>query len=227
MINSMQWNEILKAPTTNDLLLSVGVFLFIFTAIFLSSVLKNVFNASEKVSRKTLHISVGIAASLAPLFFDSAAALIFLALFFTVFNFISVKKGIFKSFHKHLHSFGTVYFPLAYLVLILFFWTVDRRFIVAGISLFAVAQSLSAIAGERRGSRFCFVLVKDRKSVAGSCVMFILSFSLIYSELHYLFPEVESVFLISIFVSTLVTVIETLSSRGSDNLFVPVGGALF
>ncbi|NOY59276.1 MAG: DUF92 domain-containing protein [Calditrichaeota bacterium] len=57
--------------------------------------------------------------------------------------------------------------------------------------------------------------------------MFILSFSLIYLELHYLFPEVESVFLISIFVSTLVTVIETLSSRGSDNLFVPVGGALF
>ena len=100
--------------------------LFIAAIILLSEVLKKKFKWDEENTRKIVHIGVGLAAALAPLFFSTPILLILFAIVFGFFDYISVRLGLFKGIHGNRFSYGTVFFPIAYLVLIIVFCIIGQ-----------------------------------------------------------------------------------------------------
>ncbi|APF18862.1 protein of unknown function DUF92 transmembrane [Caldithrix abyssi DSM 13497] len=222
----MDWNSFLTAPQPADLILAVGAFLLILLILLISVWLKKILDLSHEVVRKFSHMGIGVLAALAPLYFSTPLLLLLLSLLFLTVNWVAVKKGLLKSIHSGRYSFGTVYFPLVYMILILIFWNIDRRFILLGIALFAIADALAALVGQRWGKSTSFTLVADQKSLLGSIAMFISSFALIYLILKFSFEVDRLLVLQVIALAALVTVVEALSSKGSDNFFVPFSGAV-
>ncbi|MHB2156311.1 DUF92 domain-containing protein [Calditrichota bacterium GD2] len=222
----MDWNSFLKAPHPGDLFLAVGAFFLILIILYLSVLLKKIFNLPDEAARKFSHMGIGIFAALAPLYFSTPLLLLLLSLLFLMANWYAIKKGHLQSIHGVRRSFGTVYFPLVYMILILIFWNIDRRFILLGVALFAIADALAALIGQKWGRSAVFVLVCDQKSVPGSIAMFISSFALIFLILKFGFGGERLLILQAIALAAFVTVVEALSSKGSDNFFVPFSGAV-
>lgn len=216
-------------PDGRDWIYSIGAILIIILLIILGRFLKERFKLKEEIPRKFIHFIVGVAAAFAPHYFNSPIPLLGVAFFFGIVNYIAIKKGFFRGIHGSRRSYGTVWFPAAYIILILFCWPEYKYLITLGIMLFAIPDALAAIAGERKsddGSKF--ILVRDTKSIEGSVVMF--STSILTVALTYLYFNLNfksNVLLNIVVIAFLVTVTETLSSRGSDNFFVPLVGAFF
>ncbi len=221
--------QILIFPDARDWIYSTGAVLIIIILIILGRFFKEHFKLSEEIPRKVIHFIVGAAAAFAPHYYKSPLPLLGIALFFGIVNYIAIKKGFFRGIHGSRYSYGTVWFPAAYIILILTCWPEYKFLITLGIMLFAVPDALAAIAGERKSSESSrFVLIRDIKSVEGFIVMFatsILTIALIYFyfNLNFKFNDLANI----ITIAFLVTVTETLSSRGSDNFFVPIVCALF
>ena len=86
-------------------------------------------------TRIMVHCTVGLACSLSPFLFISNTPPILLGLFFTMLNTAALKLKIFKGIHAQKRmSYGTVYFPLAYLIMVIFFWDFTH-FLVISLSL--------------------------------------------------------------------------------------------
>ena len=218
-------------PNLNDVYISILSFFLILTLISVSSVLKKYLGLKEENSRKIVHISVGSMAALAPFYFSSVLPLLVFAVLFFVIDWLAIQKGFFKSIHGQRFSYGTVYFPIAYLILLIIFWPINKNMIAIGILFFAIPDAIAALVGQNIKKPHRYRLIKDEKSIEGSIAHFVsgLVLLLIYfslANLQFATPGL-AVFLFSVLtISLLVTIVESLSSKGSDNLFVPLSSAI-
>lgn len=222
-------NNLISAPSMNDLYLAVGAVLFLSFILFLSEILKKYFQWTEENTRKIVHVSVGLAAAFAPFYFSSPLLLFIFAASFGLVDFFAVRYGLFKGIHGNRFSYGTVYFPIAYFILLFAFWNVNKSLILIGIIFFAIPDAIAAIVGQKIKNPHNFIVITDKKSVEGSIAHFITSFILlflIFNVLDFNFAISNSLFYIALIISFVVTTVETMSSKGSDNLFVPISGSL-
>lgn len=222
----MDWNEFFTAPGAHDYVMALGASFLIILSIVISNLMVRLFKIPVEFTRKFVHVLAGVLASLAPVYFYSPILLLIIAGFFLIFNFWAIKRNLFPGLHGNRHSYGIVYFPLTYLILIFLFWNIDRRFILLGISLFAIPDALAAIVGETWRKNSFFTLINDKKSLPGTIMMLVSSFTLTLIVLKYFFKIDQNLVLIAFEVSLFVSIVETLSAKGSDNLFVPLSGAV-
>ena len=130
-------------------------------------------------------------------------------------------------------SYGTVYFPIAFLVLALFWWEKPITLILSML-IMTFSDTIAAVIGERTIQPRQFQIWEDIKSVEGSLGMFLSSFMIIYigTDLFaWLFGAAFFIPLpiligVSGFVAMIVTLSEAVSSKGSDNFSVPIMAAL-
>jgi uncharacterized protein (TIGR00297 family) len=121
-------------------------------------------------------------------------------------------------------TYGTVYYPLSFLILIIIFWNFDRLIISISILVLALADAGAAIVGESLKKPNEYRLTSDKKSVEGSAAMFVITFAVVFLVLIIYRPGLSLfyVFLISGAASFLATGWEAISARGLDNLTVPM-----
>jgi uncharacterized protein (TIGR00297 family) len=209
----------------------------IFGVIAISEILRKIFKFDPEVTRKVVHISVGVAVFPAPIIFSSSLPVIAIALFFIVVNFLSIKMRLFKGMDSiERQTFGTVYYPLAFLILVLVFWENHPAIISISMLALALGDALAAIVGESVKNPKIYNLTGDKKSIQGSLAMFFTTALIVALSLYLtsdsiqwwrqnLKLSVEEIILISVLTALFTTVFEAIGSYGFDNLFIPISSS--
>lgn len=183
---------------------------------------------SAEYNRRLIHFIVGIMITTSPMVFDSYLPPSFLAFIFIVINYLAFNNQKFKGIHSQSRvTFGTIYFPIAYLLIVLGFWDYPELIIIS-LSLLAFCDPFAAHIGESTKSPTKFKIWEDYKSIQGTVAFFISALVLIYSFSQYFFSyPISLIFLFSLFTATGATIAEITSNRGSDNLSIPIVSMLF
>ena len=183
---------------------------------------------SAEYNRRLIHFIVGIMITTSPMVFDSYLPPSFLAFIFIVINYLAFDNQKFKGIHSQSRvTFGTIYFPIAYLLIVLGFWDYPELIIIS-LSLLAFCDPFAAHIGESTKSPIKFKIWEDHKSLQGTVAFFISALVLIYSFSQWFFNyPISLIFLFSLFTATGATIAEITSNRGSDNLSIPIVSMLF
>lgn len=186
------------------------------------------FNLHPEITRKIMHIALGLASLGFPWVFKENWEMI--VFFITA---LSVLLGLrfLKSFKSNLgvvlhnidrKSGGELYFLLA--ILILFFISKDDRALyVIPILILTFSDALAALMGLRYGQSK-YMGADTFKSIEGSLSFFSSAFLSTQISLFFLTDiKTLELILISLITAFVSTIIEAISWRGLDNLFIPLG----
>lgn len=134
-----------------------------------------------------------------------------------------VWSGFFSDPITKRRSWGIFYFAVVYMVLLFFFRNSRPELVYYPMLVLALSDGLATVVGEKFG-KYKYRLSSDSRTVEGS-VTFFLS-TLICLGLGHLPLTINrpfEIFVLIIFVSIFLTLTEALSSKGRDNLWVPLG----
>ncbi len=203
----------------------------IIVIIFSEIVRKHLF-WSVKVTRKIVHVITGILISLTPFLLDSPVPLMFISVIFIIVNFVAIKKNWMPGMHAtDKISYGTFFYPISFLVLLLFLWKDYKSILMISVLIMAIADPIAALVGEKINAPIHYQFSSERKSVQGSLAMLGTTLLLTFFGLK-IFGEIDGISLpilsclwFAVIVAVLTTVFESISYLGSDNLSVPLGTA--
>ena len=104
--------------------------------------------------RNLLHLCVGIACSFSVFYFKTNKYPIVLALIFLILNSYNLffKKDILKVEPKNRDSFGTIYFPISFIIHTLFFWNHKYYFLLSFLIL-SISDPLASFFGKYLGGK--------------------------------------------------------------------------
>ncbi len=192
-----------------------------------SELLRRRFRGTEEFSRKFVHMLTGILVALSPFFLNRRGPIVAVALAFALINWISVQKGWLKGMHDlHRRTYGTVYYPLSFVVLALLLWHSHTLILITAMLLLSISDAAAALVGENLPRPHLYHAGPDRKSFEGSATMFLTSLLITAAALAFGGRPAGEVIWFSLLVAVIATVCEALSYQGSDNLTVPLGSAL-
>jgi uncharacterized protein (TIGR00297 family) len=184
-------------------------------------------------TRRVVHILVGIYVVFTPYIFHSSMPIILVALIFILVNFFGVKYELLPGIHSTSRlTYGTVYFPLSFLILVLWFWEKDPAILISSMLIMALGDPVASWVGESRRKPKTYRVWTDTKSVQGSLAMFFTAYLMsvfgMYIGRLTLGGEAEllQIAFFSLFVAAYATMSETVSHQGTDNLTVPLGAGL-
>ena len=183
--------------------------------------------SGKEASRKFIHIMLSNWWIIAMVFFDNMWCAALLPAAFVIINYISLKKDVIKVMERaeddeNKDSFGTVYYAISLLVLtLLTFGSIVNNPIVGlcGIIVMGYGDGLAAVIGKAVKSKE-FKIGSSTKSVAGCLTMFAVTLIVIAGFLNYM--QADYWWLKSIVVAGLMTMVEAVSIKGTDNLTVPL-----
>src|SRR4051812_12329349 len=183
-----------------------------------------------EVLRKGMHVALGTSALTYPWLFRSIAPpLVIAALTLTVLLALRYAPraraelgGVVHGVHRS--SEGDLWFPVSVAAV---FWLASGNTVlyVVPVLTLTIADAFAALVGTRYGRTRYDTMEGDRKSAEGSIAFFLIAFFATHVPLL-MFTSVgrtESL-LIGLTFGFLVMLLEAVSWRGLDNLFIPVGG---
>jgi uncharacterized protein (TIGR00297 family) len=229
----MNFSHIFLLPPGSDWLYLLLLSFVILILIAVSEIARKYLHWPQEATRKLVHISVGILLLLTPLLLETALPLLTIALFFTIFNFIALRKNLLPGIHIEPDNLGTVYYAFSFFLLILIFWQDFKIVIIASMMIMAVGDASAAIVGKMVKNPIVYILVRDKKTLQGSLTMFLVSSMVVFAT-FILYPtflsEVEgSIFIfimVAIATAIVATAAEALGDKGNDNLTVPLLSAI-
>lgn len=193
--------------------------------------LQSRFGWHPELSRKAAHVGLGLATLSFPFLFDSVWPVALLgAVTVAVLAAMRWIPAVSRLSGSVVHgvqrrSGGELFFPIAAAAL---FVVTDGDLILFGVPVLtlALADSTAAIVGIYYG-RFRYRTGEEPKSLEGSVAFFTVAFLTTHVPLLLLTDtgRVESL-LIGVMFGLLVMLLEAISRRGADNLWIPFGGYL-
>lgn len=205
----------------NNLYGIIASFLYIGVIIGASTLFSKI---SKEASRKFIHIMLSNWWIIAMVFFDNMWIAAICPDIFVVINFLSYKFNIIKAMERdegEKDGLGTVYYALSLLILALVtFGPLHNPIIgLVGVAVMGYADGMAAIVG--KGIESPEYSVKgNKKTLAGSATMFIISLIIISGALSYL--GVANFFVKAIIMAIITTIVEGVSIKGTDNLTIPL-----
>ena len=176
----MNFSHLFQIPPQTDWYYLLLLSLVIFILISISEIARRYLHWPQEATRKLVHISVGILLLLTPLLLKTALPLLSIAAFFTIFNFIALRKNLLPGIHIQRDNFGTVYYALSFFLLILIFWQEYKIVIISSMMIMAVGDAAAAIVGKTVNNPRVYCLVRDEKTLQGSLTMFLVSFMVVF-----------------------------------------------
>ena len=159
-----------------------------------------------EITRKFVHFAGAFVTIIFPFIFKTHWAVLILAVLFCGVMLITKKTGTLQSVHAvERKSYGAIYYVISILIL-------------------AVSDAFAALVGKNYGMNEYIVEVGSKKTMEGSFTFFLTSFLITHLILLLTtnVGKVESV-LVAILVAIIITVFESVSLKGADNLFIPLG----
>jgi len=221
------------SPFPNEWITFVVFLLGIFGLIGLSELARTKLNWTPEASRKFVHVLVGMIVLMSPFLFINNGPPVALAIIFIAVNLVAVNSEKLEGMHATKRkSYGTVYFPLAYLILCLFWWDRQITFQVA-LLLLTFADTAATFAGEWVRNPETYRPWRDEKTIQGNITMALTSAlltgigTIVFRNLAGLEPmQLQELVPVSLLVAALATIAEAVSKEGSDNLSVPILAAV-
>jgi len=200
-------------------------YVYVFGILFISEVLHRWPGLSLVLTRRFVHVGVGMWAFGTVLLFQDWRWAIVPPLTFIVINYISYRQDVFKAMEdKDKRNLGTVYFPISFAAIIALCWD-KPAVVVGGLMPMVWGDALAAIVGQRWG-RHQYHLFGYSKSWEGTATMFVVSFvSVLLTLLFFGLPATTSL-VVSLIVAAVAALVEGLSMWGIDNITVPLVSAV-
>jgi phytol kinase len=192
--------------------------------------IKNKYELSPEISRKMVHIGLGLTTLSFPwLFYETWPIWLMCAV--SVIALVGLRHKKFKNnlgqaLHGvERHSYGEICFPLS--VAVLFQLSHEEPvFYLVPILVLTLADAFAAIVGVRYGKSH-YDAAEGIKSIEGSLFFFITAFLCIQIPLLLMTDFSNShIILVSLFIALLITLCEAVAWQGLDNLFIPLGAYL-
>jgi len=209
---------------TNALAIVIS-FIYVFAAIGIAEGLRKAFKWPAEFTRKFIHIAVGMWSVGTALLFTNKWFAIIPPLSFVALNYISYRRNTFTAMESADKSnLGTVYFPLAFAIIILLTFDVSKALMVAALMPLTWGDSFAAIIGKRWG-RHTYRVAGSTRSIEGSIAMFAFSFASVFIVLLLMAQlngaGVPWAFVFALVTAAAATLVESISLRGLDNLIIP------
>lgn len=192
---------------------------FIFIAIIIATA-KVFEKLGKEASRKYIHIALCNWWFIAMYFFSNPIWASIVPFIFVIVNYISYKKDLIKVMEREKNDgLGTVYYAISLFVLsILYFGVIKNPIIgLAGVLVMGYGDGFAAIIGKKVKSKK-FKIGDTTKTIAGSSTMFIITFII----LSIILASTPLWYIKSLILSILITAVEAISIKGTDNLTVPI-----
>ena len=176
------------------------------------------------IIRKLIHLSTGLIIWILSYVVEKNV-LLYLILAGTFFSFLTFNYKRFHLLHKTTDaSLGTLYYPVGILSSYLILYNMPLYYFQSSLMVLSISDTFAYFAGQIQKGNIWIRTFHDRKSIYGITV-----YSLSACLILYLFlPDSLSLNILYILFAILWAVIlETASMRGSDNLSIPAGLALF
>lgn len=201
-------------------------YVYVFTILILGQLLARFFfHGSNYVTRKFVHIGVGMWVFPTVVLFTTWQWAIIPPLTFIVLNYVSYRREVFTAMESADKSnLGTVYFPISLSLIIAAFWA-KPEVVAAGMMPMVWGDSLAAIVGHKWGSH-PITFGRAEKTWEGSAVMLAASFVAVLLALLAFGVTGGTAVLAALIVAVVATVVELLTPFGMDNLAVPLVSAV-
>ena len=183
----------------------------------------------NEASRKFIHIMLGNWWFIAMYFFTNVWFAAFVPATFIIINYLSFKKNIIKVMERdEQDGFGTVYYAVSLLILVIVsfgIYDMPSLGLIPNLVM-AYGDGLAALVGKNKKSKK-YKLGDSKKSFAGSLTMFAIATLLIGGYLAFWHPGVYWATphwsLVTAMIGFVITAIEAISVKGTDNITVPLG----
>lgn len=206
-------------------------FIALFLIILCAEMLRRLTSKSAEVTRKIVHILTGVLVAMTPFMVQSKWPLVVLGILFSAIDYIAIRYGLLQGMHGTFrYTYGTVFYPIAVVVLTLLLWDQHKTIYVCAILILAISDAAAAIVGERLRRPIFLKFGPDTKTLQGSTAMFLSTFLIVIFCLTVLPQDISDLGIgrivgIAMVVAVISTVCEAISLQGSDNLTVPLGAA--
>jgi uncharacterized protein (TIGR00297 family) len=206
------------------------VVLYVFFWLIMSEYLSRRNKISKTDARKLLHVMVGNVVLFIPFFGDKLIVTL-IPFGFIIFNFFltpysPIKKLRMDTFESG-HGLGTVWYAIS-LTILVFFGYDKPWLILAAFFPLAYGDGLAAVIGSRANNGFLWSF-GGKKSLIGTWTFIWASFLsvtlglMIFNFLGIISFLIANIILISIVVAISASILEFISPKGMDNLFIPIG----
>lgn len=195
----------------------IASYAFIIVVIIVAKLFEKI---GKEASRKFIHIALCNWWFIAMYFFTNAVWASIVPLSFVIINYISYKKNIISVMERdNQDGLGTVYYAISLFVLaIISFGVLNNPLIgLAGILVMGYGDGLAAIVGRKISSKE-YKVGNTKKTLAGSATMFIITFVILAIFLI----DMQFWYIKAIIASIIITIVEAVSVKGTDNLTVPI-----
>lgn len=194
-------------------------YIFIAIVIMLAKFFKK---SGEEASRKFIHIMLSNWWFIAMYFFENAFWALLVPLSFVIINYISYKKNLISVMEREEQDgLGTVYYALSLLIIAIITFGITKRpeIGLCSILIMGYGDGLAAIIGKKVKSPE-YKIGNTKKTLAGSLTMFIITF-IIVAIFGYL-ARANLWILKSIITAIILTIVEAVGIKGTDNLTLPL-----
>jgi len=209
----------------SDLISLLVAFLYVAAFIAIAEMLYRAFHVPVDITRKIVHIGVGLAAIALEIIFREWYIAIIGPLAFILINYLSYRANLFRGIETgEKEQFGTIYFPLSFVILTPLLWS-QPAILAASMMPLTWGDSAAGILGKRFGAHK-FTILGQRSSLEGSLAMFLFGLLGTYFALVLFGQSASMSFVLSLITAFVAAIVEALSPRGLDNLTVPLVCAL-
>ncbi|MCX4253659.1 MAG: hypothetical protein OSJ63_00130 [Bacilli bacterium] len=197
---------------------------YISLVIIITELIKRKYSLKNEISRKIIHIMVGLSWFIMIYFFSFTYHLMIPPLTFIFINYISYKTNFLKSMERpDKESKGTIYYAISFTILSMI--TVLNHDFLPFYGIGILAMVLGDGIAPFIGSKIPQYKIKNTtKTYFGSLTIIIITFllTLIITKNYHLSYSIYEILIISISAS----ILELIGVKGFDNLTLPLGLAL-
>lgn len=178
-----------------------------------------------EMTRKGVHIGAGAIALSFPALFDSHLTVLLLGALFGIALFVARRLRLLPSVHGVARvTVGELLYPVAvYGTLLLTEVTGTPQLYTICILLLALGDGLAGIVGTNVRSRR-YRVPGGTKSLAGSLAFFVVALASIATTLIVTGHPTQHALLVAVICALLITGVEAISTHGTDNITVALGG---
>lgn len=236
----------LQAPLPQDLPAFFLTLSLVFFFVILAELLTRKFSLNTLVARKIIHFSFGVLVFFLPDYFQSNFYPSLAALLLLLTSLLNLKSGWFRALlaghggsdgqQGAVKSYGSIFFPLIFLLQLLFLWESHKWILQLSMLVMGVGDSLAAIVGSSVGRKHIEHLTKSPKTIEGSVTMFLSSFLLLAIGLMVFSSNFSGglagkpmtvIILLALLLALVATAVEAMLSHGLDNFFIPASISYF
>jgi len=186
--------------------------------------IKSPTEASKYLLRKTVHTATGLIILFLTYYIDNRTMLVII-LIGTVFAILTYVIKIFNFIHTTSEtSRGTLFYPFGVLAALLILYNLPTEYFRISLLLLSVSDTLANLGGKIKWGNSHMIILSEKKSIWGISFFCISAFIIT----HLLLPGNHVPSLPYSILAVIAAInCEIISAKGSDNLTVPAGSALF